>query len=98
MNEVDLYCLYISVPTAYEEGVPVGFKDKSIGDILDQQDIFELVVLQDWISDQYLEHIGWHLQNPVTTEIIEVALTSFERLNIKPINCKYYEEKENKCD
>ena len=61
MGKVNLHDLYINIPTGYAQGTPVGYSQKSIGDILDDQDWFELAMLQEWISQQFLDLIDWDI-------------------------------------
>lgn len=90
-KDVDLYYLYIQIPTEYKEGKTVGYRSKSIGDILDNQDFFELVILERWINEQILSYINWNLEEPITSDIIEKALKVFGALDIKPKKCQYIE-------
>ena len=82
--DVNLYYLHISVPAGYKEGEPTGYNDISIGEILDKQDAFELIILQDWITDQFLRKIDWDLAKPITTQIVANALVVFKQLGIEP--------------
>ncbi len=88
-EDVNLYYLYISIPTGYKDGEVTGFDEKSVGEILDNQDFFELVTLEKWISTQFLNHINWKIEKPITSEIVAQALEDFENLGIKPENCTY---------
>lgn len=93
LKDVNLYHLYISIPSGYEHGSPVTYRDKSVGLILDEQDVFELIVLQDWITDNILKYIDWDLTKPITTKNVAKALELFANLHLKPTNCTYREEK-----
>ena len=82
--DVNLYHLYISVPADYKKGEAIGYYDVSIGDILDKQDVFELIELEKWITDQFLRKIEWNFAKPITTQIVANALVVFKKLGIEP--------------
>jgi len=89
--DIDLCHLYISIPVEYDDREAIAYRDKSIMQILDDQNFFEIIVLQDWLADQFLDHIKWDLSKPLTTKIISRAFEDFHNLGIKPKNCKYIE-------
>lgn len=90
-KDINLHHLFIQIPTQFKEGLAVAYISKSIGEILDSEDFYELVHLQEWISDQIMAHIGWHMKEPITTEVIANALKMFDTLGIKPEGCTYAE-------
>ena len=92
MPDVDLYCLNISLPIKWSDGKPISYEQKSIGDILDSQDLFELVILGDWLSDQFLSYCDWDKTNIVTSEMVAKAFEAFAQLDIKPTSCTYIEK------
>lgn len=93
MNDPDtnLYHLYISIPVEFDDGEVIAYRDKSIGTILDDQEFFEIITLQEWLTEQFLDYITWDLAKPLTTEVIDYAFEVFRTLGIKPKNCKYIE-------
>ena len=92
LPDINLYHLYISVPTGYKEGKPISFQQKSIGQILDEQEFFDLVTLEEWITTQFMNHVGWNLDKPVTTEVMAKVFEDFVVLGICPVNCCYIED------
>lgn len=82
--DVNLHHLFLPIPVKYVNNHPVAYEPKSIGDILDGQDLCELIVLQDWISDQLMDYIDYDLQKPVTAESVAKAFEVFANLGIKP--------------
>ena len=96
LPDCDLYCLSISIPTGYKDGEAIGYKYKSIGDILDDQNFFDLIVLEEWISQEILDYIDWNLDKPITMESIEKAFLVFNTLGINPKRCIYVEPEKPK--
>ena len=90
--DTNLRHLFLNIPTQYKKGKPQDFTYKSIADILTDKDIFELVYLQDWISEQILRYIGWDLKTPITSENIAQAFELFSNLNIVPTGCIYSDD------
>jgi hypothetical protein len=90
--ETNLYHLYISIPVDYKDGIEKSFRDKSIGSILDDNDPFELIVLEEWITGQILLHIDWDYSKPLTIDTIRKAFEMFTVLGIRPSECKYIED------
>jgi len=86
---VNLYYLYISVPLSFEKGLPIAYTEKSIGSILDDKNTFELIILGEWIQDQFMDSIGWNLDKEITVEMVAKALEHFVNLGIKPTKCTY---------
>ena len=92
---INLYHIKISIPTSYEKGSAVAYVYKSIGDIINDEDWFELCRLEEWISKQFLEFIGLDLQQDNKQSIIDSmseVFRLFHQLGIKPVDCIYDEE------
>ena len=88
-GDIDLDKLNISVPTSFEDGKPVGFQSKSIAQIIDDGDWFELVTLEQWITRNFLEHVEWDIRKDITDDNVARVLIVFQILGIKPIDCTY---------
>jgi len=88
-GDIDLEKLNISVPTMFVDGKPISFTSKSIAEIIDKQDWYEMVELQLWITKQFLDHIEWDLGKEITDDNVARALLVFQILGIKPTACTY---------
>ena len=88
-GDIDLNKLNISVPTSYVNGKPVSYQSKSIADIIDGGDYFELATLQIWITDQFLEHIEWDIERNINDSNVARALLVFQILGIEPTKYTY---------
>ena len=91
MTNYNLECLYLSIPSKYEDGIPIGFYKKSIADIIADADVFEVACVQEWFNRQILDSIGWSRTTELTADIIEEALMMFATHGIKPTECSYNE-------
>jgi hypothetical protein len=84
-NYTDLYQLKIYVPTTYDSrGQPLGFDLKSIGEILEEKDWFELYTLQDWVTKQFLMYLEWDITKEIDTDNIARVIQTFDMLGIEP--------------
>ena len=88
-GDIDLSKLNISVPTSFVDGKPASYHSKSIADIIDGGDWFELVTLQTWINNQFLTHIEWDIRKEITDDNVARALLVFQILGIEPTKCTY---------
>ena len=88
-GNIDLDKLNINVPTKYVDGKPVSFDSKSIADIIDDGDWFELAVLEQWINKQFLEHVEWDIRKGITDDNVARVLLVFQILGIEPTECTY---------
>jgi hypothetical protein len=85
MPNIDLYDLKINIPYQYNShAVPIAYELKSIGDILDNKDWFELYTLQDWVTSQFLKYLDWDITKELTVENIARVIHTFEMLGISP--------------
>jgi hypothetical protein len=89
LTRVNLYNLKIAIPTGFLEGKPKGYQYRSIADILNYADTFELSELKKWINEQFLDYFGWVDDRRVTNEVIARALGLMKSLGIKPKECIY---------
>ena len=84
-NYTDLYQLKIYVPTTYDaRGQPQGYDLKSIGEILEEKDWFDLYTLQDWVAKQFLEYLEWDITKEIDTDNIARVIQTFDMLGIEP--------------
>ena len=88
-GDIDLNKLNISVPTKFVDGKAVSFESKSIAQIIDGNDWYELVTLQQWISKQFLDHVEWDIGKEITDDNVARVLLVFQILEIKPTDCTY---------
>ena len=85
MPPTDLYHLKIYIPASYtRDGQPAAYETKSIGDIIDDKDWFELYTLQDWITKQFLEYVEWDISQLIEEDNIARVLHVFNMLGIEP--------------
>ena len=85
MPTTDLYHLKIYIPTSFNRnGQPEAYELKSIGEILDNKDWFELYTLQDWVTKQFLEYVEWDITKLITEDNIARVLHVFDMLGIEP--------------
>ena len=81
-----------------DKGDATGYKDVSIADIVDKQNVFELCALQQWISKQLLVDIGWDLTKPITYQMVADVFANFHNKKIKTFDFKYMPENEDDSD
>ena len=85
MPDIDLHDLKINIPYQFDShGEIMTYQLKSIGDILDDKDWFELYTLQDWVTSQFLKYLDWDITKEITVENIARVLHTFEMLGIQP--------------
>tara|TARA_R100000501_G_C2540077_1_gene59206 strand:+ start:217 stop:528 length:312 start_codon:yes stop_codon:yes gene_type:complete len=91
--EVQLYDIHVNIPSAYnEKGLVVGYRTKSIGDILHDRHMTELAELEYWVICQFMFYLNWPKNLEITKIDIIKALQLMNDLKIKPINCYYARE------
>ena len=88
-GDIDLSKLNISVPTSFVDGEAASYQSKSIADIIDGGDSYELVTLELWINQQFLEHVEWDIGKEITDDNVARVLLVFQILGIEPTECTY---------
>ena len=86
----DLYHLKIYIPNSYtKDGQPESYDLKSIGQILEDKDWFELYTLQDWVTKQFLKYLEWDITKEIDTDNIARVIQTFDMLGIEPESIIY---------
>ncbi len=85
---MDLEKLYLYLPVGFKNGQPIGYENKSVWAILQDQDIFELLHLRMWIEKQFMDFCGWNSLD-VNKETVGRAFQLMFQLGIKPTECLY---------
>lgn len=94
-EKINLYHIKISLPVSFEDGSAKAYTYKSIGDIINDEDWFELCRLEDWVSRQFIDFVGLDLLSDNKQSIIDSmgeVFSLFHQLGIKPVDCIYDED------
>ena len=87
MTDINLYDLKINIPFEFDsQGLVMAYQLRSIGDILDDKEWYELYTLQDWVTTQFLKYLDWDIRKEITTDNIARVIQTFEMLGIAPTN------------
>lgn len=89
--DIDLNHLYIKIPILFPKDKIHLFEYKNVFSILEKQNPFDLVSLQEWVGNQLFQHIDWELIT-LNVESVTRAFILFDVLGIKPKDCIYDEK------
>ena len=86
-NQVDLKFLFLQLPFYRGSGNASRFYDKSIHDILIDQDLSEIRILKKWLCSHLTMTIA--REDKLTPALINAAFKAFGAMGVKPTGCKY---------
>ena len=97
-NDIDLGRLFIQIPSYSDNGDIKGHHDRSIKEIIEKNDYYEIIFLREWICENILNYIGWDSLGPISAETIGKAFAVFMQLGLKPIKFIYLRKEEKNED